>query len=66
MEHTQIIEQANKLIKGATFTKLLKPSKNYGHLFLIVTNGDGSAIYGACTKEIYFAFVKNELFRLSY
>ncbi len=66
MTNSQIILQANQLVKSKNFTKLSTPSNLYCQLFLIEDLGNGNCIYGSCVNERYFVTINYELFRLSY
>lgn len=61
---TQIVIKANEIIKSANFTKLIKPRKNAGGCFLIMTTSE-YAIYGSYSSETYYVYYNLNWFKLA-
>ena len=64
MENLAIISQANQLVKGANFTSLKKLTKTNHVTFLIVVNGNGTALSSSYIGNHIYAHIGNQLFKL--
>lgn len=65
MTNSAIISQANQLVKGAQFSKLKKVNRKLNFAtFLIVVNGNGTALSSTYIGKQIFAHIGNELFKL--
>ena len=65
MTNSEIIAKANEIVKGASFTKIMKVRKNAGASFLIAALGNGLGIYGSFTSDTYYANWNNQMMRLA-
>ena len=65
MTTAQIIAKANEVVRGASFTKVMKVRKNAGVAFLIVSCGNGLAFYGSYTSDSVYAEYNGQMVKLA-
>lgn len=54
-----VIELANQIVKGASFTKIVKSRKNAGVCFLIVALSDGGSLYASYSSNAVYYIAKD-------
>ncbi len=59
-----VIKLANEIVKGASFTKLVKSRKNAGACFLIVAFSEGALYASYSSNAVYYIAKDGQSFGL--